>query len=377
VDKRLVRSLMLLIAFTVFLILIIIRFDSVIGLIVLFIDLFRPLIIGFAIAFILHRPCNFFCRLYDRGLSHTKAAKAALPLAVLSSYLCLIAVLALVISLIVPQLATSISLLAHNLNAYITNLQTWINGLVDRYDWSFLKSLDFTSLSDTLKNLINKALSMISSTIPQIFTFTSTLITGLITTFIALIMSIYMLGSGKKLLFQIRRTLEAYLPEKISAPLFDITELTADTFSRFITGLLTEACILATLCFIGMSILHFQYAPLICILVGSGVLIPMVGAFCAATLSAFLLLMVSPMQALWFLVFIIILHQIEGNLIYPRVVGSSIGLPALWVLTAITVGGGLFGFIGILISVPITSVLYTLLKRDVARRRALKNAMNK
>jgi len=368
VDKRLIRSLMLLITFTILLILVILRFDSILYLLVQLLGLLRPLIIGFAIAFVLHRPCGFFRRLYDRAFSQTKAAGAAQPLAVLTSYLVLFAVIAFVISLVVPQLINSITLFAGSLSSYINNLQTWINNLIDRYDWSFLQSYDFSTLTDTVKNLAENALSMIKTTLPQIFTLTGTLISGLVTGFIALIFSVYMLSNGDKLLSQVRRTLSAYLPEKVTAPLFRVTRLTADIFSKFLAGQLIEACILASLCFIGMSLFRFQYAPLISVLIGVCALIPMVGAFVGAAISAFLLLMISPMQALWFLIFLLILQQIEGNLIYPRVVGSSIGLPAIWVLAAITVGGGLFGFIGILVSVPTASVFYTLLKHDVVRR---------
>ena len=134
------------------------------------------------------------------------------------------------------------------------------------------------------------------------------------------------------------------------------------------TGQATEAIILGVLCFIGMNIFRFAYAPLISVIVAVSALIPIAGAYIGAGIAFLLLVMIDPMQAVWFVVFLVILQQLEGNIIYPRVVGTSIGLPGLWVLAAVTVGGGLFGFIGMLLGVPVTAVLYALLREDVARR---------
>ena len=171
-----------------------------------------------------------------------------------------------------------------------------------------------------------------------------------------------------RLLSQCRHLVQAYLPQRMSRVVFDVCQLTADTFTKFVSGQLIEACILGVLCFLGMTVLHLSYAPLIGVIVGVSALIPVAGAYLGAILSALLLLMVSPIQALTFLIFLVILQQVEGNLIYPRVVGTSVGLPGIWVLAAVTVGGGLFGFLGMLVGVPTASVLYTLLRRDVHRR---------
>ena len=151
-------------------------------------------------------------------------------------------------------------------------------------------------------------------------------------------------------------------------PIIRVAELTGRTFTSFVSGQLTEACILGALCALGMLFIQADYAPLIGVIVGASALVPVVGAYAGAGLSAFLLVMISPIRALIFLVFLGILQQIEGNVIYPRVVGTSIGLPGIWVLTAVTLGGGLFGLPGVLLSVPTASVLYTLLKEDVTAR---------
>ena len=177
-----------------------------------------------------------------------------------------------------------------------------------------------------------------------------------------------MVSGKERLLSQCRRLLRAYVPPKFADPILDVVHLTGDTFTHFVTGQLIEACILGGLCSIGMLFIQPDYAPLIGVIIGSSALIPVAGAYIGAILSALLLLMVSPLKAVTFLIFLVILQQIEGNVIYPKVVGTSIGLPGIWVLAAVTVGGGLMGLVGVLLSVPIASVLYTLLRRDVHRR---------
>ena len=189
-----------------------------------------------------------------------------------------------------------------------------------------------------------------------------------VTGILALVFSIYMLSGRDNLLRQCRRLVDAYIPKKIAVPLLDIVHLTSDTFSRFVVGQLIEACILGGLCAAGMLFIQADYAPLIGVLIGCTALIPVVGAYVGAIVSALLLLVVSPIKALIFLIFLVILQQVEGNVIYPRVVGTSIGLPGIWVLTAVTVGAGLGGIPGVLLSVPVASVLYTLLRRDVHKR---------
>ena len=371
-DKKLFRSLIWLITYTVLLILCILRFDELRGLILNILALFRPLFIGFAIAFILNRPCAFFRRLYQSLLGRGKASRAAAPLAVATSYLALILIIAGLVSFVLPQLVASMELFLSNLNSYMAQLQIWINELISHFDFNLLESPDLSalmsSLSNILKELFNSALTMISSTVPHLFSITSVVVSGIVTSVLALVFSIYMLAGGDRLLGQIRRVISAYFPRKIADTLFDVAALTSDTFTHFVSGQLIEACILGSLCFVGMSVLRLDYAPLISVIIAVSALIPVAGAYLGAILSALLLVMIDPIDAIVFLLFLVILQQLEGNIIYPRVVGTSIGLPAIWVLTAVTVGGGLFGFMGMLLSVPVTSVLYALLRRDVHRR---------
>ena len=372
-DKRLFRSILLIITYAVVLVMVLARLDVIGFALTQLLGLFRPLIIGFALAFILNRPCHFFFRMYSRGLGKTRVAGAARPLAVVTSYLALIIVVTGVFSFVLPKLAESIQTFILNLSGYIANVQGWINQLADYFHLD-IAELDLSNLNKTLENLFRQALGFLSGLGTQLLQFTAGIVSLVVTGVLALVFSIYMLSGKEKLLGQCRRVLRAYVPPKFADPITDVVHLTAETFTRFVTGQFVEACILGSLCAIGMLFIQADYAPLIGVTVGASAIIPVAGAYIGAVLSAVLLLMVSPLKAVIFLIFLVILQQIEGNVIYPKVVGSSIGLPGIWVLAAVTVGGGLRGLEGVLLSVPVASVLYTLLRRDVRRR--LENQKN-
>ena len=366
-DKRLFKSILLIITYAVVLVMVLARLDVVTGSIGYLLGLFRPLIIGFALAFILNRPCHFFFRLYSRGLGKTRAAGAARPLAVVTSYLALILVVTGVFSFVLPKLVESIQTFALNLSGYIANIQDWINHLAAYFHLD-IETLDLSRLNQALEGLLKQALGFLSDLGPRLLEVTTGIVSLVVTGVLALVFSIYMLSGKEKLLSQCRRVLRAYVPPKFADPITDVVHLTSETFTRFVTGQLIEACILGSLCAIGMLFIQPDYAPLIGVTIGASAIIPVAGAYIGAIISAVLLLMVSPLKAVIFLVFLVILQQIEGNVIYPKVVGSSIGLPGIWVLAAVTVGGSLLGLEGVLLSVPVASVLYTLLRRDVHRR---------
>ena len=366
-DKRLFRSILLIITYAVVLVMVLVRLDVIGFALTQLLGLFRPLIIGFALAFILNRPCHFFFRMYSHGLGKTRAAGAARPLAVVTSYLALIIVVAGIFSFVLPKLAESIQTFILNLSSYIANVQGWINQLTDYFHLD-IAELDLSNLNKTLENLFRQALGFLSGLGTQLLQFTAGIVSLVVTGVLALVFSIYMLSGKEKLLSQFRRVLRAYVPPKFADPITDVVHLTSETFTRFVTGQFVEACILGSLCAIGMLFIQADYAPLIGVTVGASAIIPVAGAYIGAILSAVLLLMVSPLKAFIFLIFLVILQQIEGNVIYPKVVGSSIGLPGIWVLAAVTVGGGLLGLEGVLLSVPVASVLYTLLRRDVRKR---------
>ena len=373
-DKKLFRSLLLLITFTVGLIFVIVRFDDLWQFAAALLSNFTPLFAGLAIAFVLTQPCAFFRRHLDRALGGTPLAKASVPLAVLLSYLLLFGVVAALVAFVIPQFVSSVGTFLSNLEGYMRQAQVWVNSFMEWFnvEGQALTGMDqlLSRLDQVLRNVFNSTLDALSNVVPFLLNFTTNLVSVVVTSVLALVFSIYMLAGKDTLLGQCRRVLKAYLPKPLCDAVLDVTALTAGTFSRFVTGQVTEAIILGCLTFLGMLLLRLDYAPLISVLIGVSALVPIVGANVGAATSALLLLMVSPMKALIFLVFLVCLQQFEGNVIYPRVVGTSLGLPGIWVLAAVTVGGGLFDFLGMLLSVPIASILYTLLKRDVRRRLA-------
>lgn len=367
-DKKLFRSLLLLITYAVVLVAVIVKLDEVTGWLGGVLAAFQPLVIGAVIAFILNRPCNFFARLYERALP-AKARNAARPLAAATAYLIVAALITALVALVVPELTHSIEMFMGNLNTYAANFQDLFDWVVTKLDLEQLANLDLSSgISESLQKLLNGALDALTNTLPHLIGMTSVLISAVVTGVISLVFSIYMLSGAPRLTAQCRRLIQAYLPRRAADTVLSVTRLTADTFSKYVNGQMVEACILGGLCFLGMCVFRFDYAPLISVAVGVFALIPIAGAYLGAVLAVLLLVMIDPWQAVWFLVFLVCLQQLEGNLIYPRVVGTSMGLPGIWVLAAVTVGGSLLGLLGMVVSVPLAAVAYTLLKQDLRVR---------
>ena len=363
-PKNWMRSALAIITYTVLLVLALVKFDQIMAVGAALASSMKPLFIGFAIAFVLNRPCAFFLRQYERRLA-PRFRKLGRPFAVLTSYVLMIVIIVALFSFVLPQVMESIRLFAGSVSGYVENLQKLLDQVAGYLD---LKSLDLSKLSTYLRDILNGVLSSVSTAATQIMAVTGSIISMLVTLVLAVVFSIYMLAGQEKLLGQGRQLLRAYLPARFVGPVSEVIRLTGEIFTNFVLGQLIEACILGGLCALGTFFIQADYAVLIGVIVGVSALIPVMGAYVGAILSAFLLVMVSPVRALVFLIFLGILQQIEGNVIYPRVVGTSIGLPGIWVLTAVTVGGGLFGLLGVLLSVPVASVLYALLKRDVKRR---------
>ena len=372
-DKKLFRSLLLLITYAIVLVAVIVKLDEVGRWLGGVLGAFQPLLIGAVIAFILHRPCNFFARLYQQALPE-KGRGAARPLAAATAYLLVAALITALVALVVPELTHSIELFISNLSTYAANFQELFDWVVARLDLEQLADLDLSSgISESLQKLLNGALDALTNTLPHLIGMTSVLVSAVVTGVISLVFSIYMLSGAPRLTAQCRRLIQAYLPRKAADTVLFVTRLTSDTFTKYVNGQMVEACILGGLCFVGMCVFRFDYAPLISVAVGVFALIPIAGAYLGAVLAVLLLVMIDPLEAVWFLVFLVALQQLEGNLIYPRVVGTSMGLPGIWVLAAVTVGGSLLGLVGMVVSVPLAAVAYTLLKRDLRERLAPKS----
>lgn len=327
-----------------------------------------PIFLGLIMAYAI----NILMTFYERHFfprSHKKTIqKARRPLCLAGAVITLSGIIALVVCLVAPQLAECIKLVINNIpaatNKLIEKLATF--DIVPEDIINTLSSIDWKSkigeISQTLSSGVGNAIGVAFAAVSSVFSVASTILIGFI-------FSLYLLLDKDRLTTQAKRVIDKYIPEKIVKKSSHILSITNDCFHKFIVGQCTEAVILGSLCMVGMLILRLPYAPMIGALVAFTALIPIVGAFIGAGVGAFLILMVSPGKALVFLIFIIVLQQIEGNLIYPKVVGSSLGLPGIWVLAAVTVGGGVMGITGMLIGVPLMAVIYRLVKENINEAR--------
>ena len=362
-DKKTLKTYLLLISFTIGLVLVVVHFETILGGIGVFLRLLTPLFIGVVIAFVLNRPYEWLNRLY-REKCRLKP-RAAQILAVVTVYLLAFGILTLLVCMVVPELIRNLQLFAASVNQYLLEAQAMLNGFTETFG---LPPVDLSDFINTVSQYLGTLSSFINEMIPQIVEVTGGFISGVVTAFISIILSVYLLSGKDRLLMQLRRTLKVYLPNRAHAFFGRLYRIVAQVFGDYVAGQCKEAVILGVLCFIGMSLLRLDYAALISTVIAVTALIPMLGAYIGGAVGVVLLLFISPVKALIFLVFLIVLQQVEGNVIYPKVVGRKIGLPGLWVLLGITVGGGLFGIWGMLLAVPVTSVIYQVLKKDVKKR---------
>ena len=322
-----------------------------------------PLLIGGALAFLLNLPMRAIERRLPSGLKKQGARRAV---SLLLAFLLLLALVTALVLFIFPQVWTTISSLLAKLPGFIRDAAAKVTELLNTYAPEFSPK---ENLAVKWESALENLWEFLSKNLPLIFNATASFAGSLVDFVLGSAVCMYILASKERLGRQTRKLCYAFLPEKKADRLMEIASLSHGTFRNFVTGQLTEACILGGLCGVGALILGFPLPALCGLLVGLGGLIPIFGALVMTILCALLIAVEgSLLQALGFVVFIIVLQQIEGNFIYPRVVGDAVGLPGLWVLLSVTVGGALLGLTGMLTAVPVTSVLYTLLGQSVNRR---------
>ncbi len=368
-NRKTFRSCILLITYCILLVAAIVKIDLIMGFAQSLWTLLAPLFIGVLLAFVLNRPFNFFMRCYTGLFKRKKSSAPCKVLSIATVYLLFFGVMAVIVGFLIPQLSESVSILYQNIGDYAQKLDELLAQAAEFFRLNFV---DNGSVEAVLEKIPQYISALVTGIFPHLFNFTYSFIHGILNWAIGLIFSVYLLMDKKALKRRLMHVVEAYTSEKTYMRIKRVARVTCSTFSRFISGQMTEAIILGALCFIGMMIFGFDYALLISVIIAVTSLIPIAGAIIGCIPGAFILLMIDPMEAVWFLVFIIVLQQLEGNLIYPKVVGGSIGLPPLWTLVAIIVGGGLFGVLGMLLGVPAASVVYQLLRRDVHERLDLK-----
>ena len=323
-----------------------------------------PFLLGIMIAFILNVLMIRIEKILSRFILDKKYTSFKRVISIIVSLLIVIGVIGIIITLIIPELTNAIKVIVKSFPETFEQLQVWINQNGNSFPQleTWINSVDLNSIASELSGLFKIGLTgMLGSTVDVISMF----FTSILNLVVGIVFALYILMSKETLKRQSHKLIDAYIPKRISVKLLEVGTLARTTFSNFVIGQTVEAFILGTLCAVGMAVLNLPYAPMVGSLVGITAFVPIVGAFIGGGIGAFMILTVDPMQALIFIIFLVVLQQLEGDLIYPRVVGSSVGLPSIWVLFAVTVGGGLWGITGMLFSVPVLSVVYALIKGHV------------
>jgi len=332
--------------------------------------IFIPFIYGFAIAFIFYIPMKF---IENKILTKGKLNNIKLSIKRMISYfitLFLIAITIFIVSFIViPELIITIQDLVDKLPSYLDSLKGFVESRLDDNSQYIQKlndiNIDWVSIEKTIVLFFRRsAFGWVEAS----FSFASSVVSIFISVVLAFIFSVYLLFQKETLLIQFKKLIFAFFPKKIGDKIIYIGDLSNDIFSSFISGQLLEALIVGVLFFIPMIIFRFPYALMISIIISISALIPMVGSLIGLVIGVFLILVVNIKMALWFIVMFFVIQQIEGNLIYPHVVGKASGLPSIWILVAVTLGASLMGVIGILLFIPTSAVVYTLLSDYVNKR---------
>ena len=338
------------------------------GLISVGIGAATPLIIGCAMAYVINILMGFFEKWYDKIFKVDIALKIKRVVCLILAFLSLFGIVTLIINLVLPEL---INCIASFIRLIPGALQMVVDIVGEEQILSMFPELqngfDFANISTQVEQLIKTVIGGVGGAVGSIMVALSSAVSVVVNIVIGLIFSLYVLLDKEGLGRRCKTLISTYL-SKSADKIFYVADVLDDSFHSFIVGQCIEAVVLGTLCIIGMWIFRFPYAVMIGVFIGFTALIPIAGAYIGAAVGAIMILTVSPLQAVQFLIFIVVLQQLEGNLIYPKVVGQSIGLPGIWVLTAITVGGGVLGVGGMLLAVPIFAAGYRLIREDVEKR---------
>ena len=371
-DKENMRKMKELILFTIIILIALWNYNILFEWIGFAFGIIFPFLLGGGIAFVLNVPMKFLEKKIfgNRRLRDKKIAqRLARPLSLVLTIAIVIGVVVLVMFVVIPELTQTILSLGKNIQTFIPQAQRTLEELfMDNSEiraWLDNLNLDVGKLLDSAMSFFqNGAGNVLNSTMSAI----GSIVSGVATFVIAFVFACYVLLQKEKLNVQVRKVMYAFLPEKKVEWCLEVCSLAAKSFSSFLTGQCVEALILGMMFFIAMSIFNMPYSLLVGVLIAFTALIPIFGAFIGCIVGAFSILMVDPLQALIFVIMFLVLQQIEGNLIYPKVVGNSVGLPSIWVLAAVTIGGSLMGIVGMLIFIPITSVVYTLFRASVYKK---------
>ncbi len=343
------------------------HFDVILNFISFLISLLMPFLIGGSIAFILNVPMKRIEKILFP--KNKKLEKLKRPIAYILTLLAVIGIFVLSLLVVIPELGNTAATLVAQIPKAFSSAQYWVEDLAEQ--WPALQpaiedlNINWSAVSASIVSFVQTAASGLLDSGVGFF---SGVISGVTMFVISFTFSVYVIFQKEKLASQAKQVMYAVLPEKATEKIISVASLSNQIFSSFLSGQCLEAVILGTMFVVTMSLFGLPYAMLNGIVIAITALVPVVGAFIGCAVGIFLIVMVDPMQAVWFVILFFVLQQIEENLIYPHVVGNSVGLPSIWVLAAVTVGGNLFGFIGILLFIPLCSVLYTLFREFIKKR---------
>lgn len=368
-NKENTKKILVLVLFSGFLFWSLSHISTIVNLIGDTLSIATPFILGLCFSFIMNVLLRPIEKIWDRYLGNKSSSKFKRPICLLLTISIIIGSIFILLFIVVPEVQESASMIVDMFPQYMIQIEQWwldVSAFLNEsgvilpqleFDMNEFGKIFETYLKDGGYNFIGKA-----------FDFTTSIFTVIFNVVLGLVFSFYILGQKEKLGGQVKKVLFAYFSHEKANKTLHFFSLTDRVFTNFTAGQLTESIIIGVLCFIGMIVFRIPYAPAISVLVGFTALIPVFGAFFGTAIGAFLILMVSPIKAFWFVVYIIVLQQMEGDIIYPKVVGKSVGLPSIWVLVAVTLGGSVYGILGMLLSVPIVSILYYIIKQKTDQR---------
>lgn len=372
-NSKNIKKILLIVFLSSIIVLCVFNFSFVLNLLSKIYTYIGPIVSALCIAFVLNVPLSALENKIFKFMDNAKkkfVRSLKRPICMILTYIFALGIISLLILVIIPDIIDTVIYIADKLPSFIVSARDWLAEIL--LDFGFkedkipLYNIDFSSITPAIKNWLS---SYSSKIVGDAVTVTTSVVGGVFDAFFSIVISVYILAQKEKIGRFVKNVINTFIPKKFSNVIYRIAGQANESFSRFIGGQLTESVILGILCYIGMLIFRFPNAPIISVLICVTSLVPIVGAFAGVAIGALLILITSPIKSLLFIVFIIVLQQLEGNIIYPRVVGKAVGLPAIIVVSSVLVGGNVGGILGALIGVPISAVIYTLLKELVENRK--------
>ena len=371
-NSKNIKNILLIVFLSSIIILCVFNFTGVFSIFSKIFSYISPIVLALCIAFVLNVPLsaleNKVFKFMDNS-KHKFVRALKRPICMVLTYLFAFGIILLLVLVIIPDIVDTIIYIAEKLPYFISSARKWLVDILIGFGFKEkdipIYNIDVSSFTSAIKNWIS---SYSGKIVGDAFTITTSFVGGIFDAIFSIVISVYVLAQKEKIGNFVKRVINTFIPQKTANGIYHVSKQASDSFSRFIGGQLTESVILGVLCYIGMLIFRFPNAPIISVLICVTSLVPVVGSLIGVAIGALLILITNPIKSLFFILFIIILQQLEGNIIYPRVVGKAVGLPAIIVISSVLVGGNIGGILGALIGVPVSAVIYTLLKEKIAER---------